>query len=83
MCGGMFEQDRSCTQWVPETGSWEATDITLDIGRHRHVAWTPANSSGTYLMGGDGDRGHNWKTTTLINPDGTQEPGFPLKYGLV
>ena len=80
MCGGMFEQDRSCTKWIPETGSWEAANITLDIGRHNHVAWTPANGSGTYLMGGGDSFEESMDSTTLIKPDGTQEPGFLLKY---
>ena len=74
MCGGLFTQD-SCLQWSPDTGSWEAA-VTLDVERYWHSSWTPVNGRGTYLMGGNSNR----RTTTLITTDGTQEPGFPLKY---
>ena len=91
LCGG-WDTGHSCLQWSPDTGSWEAA-VTLDVGRKWHVSWTPANSSGTILMGGFDD----WKgtalikpdgsssgmTTTLVKPDGTQEPSFPLKYDTV
>ena len=40
------------------------------------MSWTPSSGSGTYLIGGRDSK----RTTTLIKPDGTQEPGFPLKY---
>ena len=78
MCGGLFTQD-SCLQWSPDTGSWEAA-VTLDIPRHYLVSWTPVNSSGIYLMGGGDSFEESMSTTTLIKPDGTQEPGFLLKY---
>ena len=74
LCGGDYTKD-SCLQWSPDTGSWEEL-LTLDVGRARHVSWTPGSDIGTYLMGGN----LNEKTTTLIKPDGTQEPGFPLQY---
>ena len=74
LCGGSYTPD-SCLQWSPDTGSWEAA-ITLDVWRRDHISWTPANGRGTYLMGGYDSK----STTTLITPDGEQEPGFPLKY---
>ena len=74
LCGGEVTDD-SCLQWSQDTGTWEEL-LTLDVGRARHVSWTPGSDIGTYLMGGN----LNEKTTTLIKPDGTQEPGFPLQY---
>ena len=86
MCGGYGTED-SCLMWSPDTGSWEEM-LTLDVGRYLHSSWTPGTSSssssssspdtgtGTYLMGGFTSN----KTTTLVRPDGTQEPGFQLKY---
>ena len=68
----------NCIQWSPDTGTWEEL-LTLDVGRWTHVSWTPNTGIGTYLMGG-GYYDEGRKTTTLIRPDGTQEPGFPLKY---
>ena len=67
----------TCLQWRPDTGKWEEA-LTLSVGRYWHVSWTPSSGIGTYLMGGDDSA--SWRTTTLIKPDGTQEPGFPLKY---
>ena len=74
LCGGGPTSD-SCLQWGPDTGSWEAA-VTLDVGRWYHVSWTPVGGLGTFLMGGE----YSSRTTTQIAPDGTQEPGFPLKY---
>ena len=76
LCGGgrAGTQD-SCVQWSPDTGSWNEL---LDIERTNHVSWTPRTNIGTYLIGG-----RMWdmrRTTTLIKPDGTQEPGFTLQY---
>ena len=65
----------SCVKWNPDTGTWEDA-LTLDVDRVDHISWTPANGIGTYLMGGWG----NEKTTTLVTPNGSQEPGFSLKY---
>ena len=73
MCGGSYTRD-SCLQWSPDTGSWEAA-VTLDVERYGHISWTSV-TRGTFLMGGSVSA----RTTTLIKPDGTQEPGFPLKY---
>ena len=73
LCGGEFTND-SCLQWSPDTGSWEEA-VTLDV-RFNHISWTPVNGRGTFLMGGPSGK----RTTTLIKPDGTQEPGFALKY---
>ena len=74
MCGGYYTS-YSCLQWSSVNGTWEEY-LTLDVGRRLHVSWTPDPDIGTYLMGGweSGD------TTTLIKPDGSQEPGFSLKY---
>ena len=83
ICGGYYTYD-ICLKWRTDTGTWEEY-ITLDIRRYDHVSWTPSPEIGTYLMGGhvhnniDNDNGAG-NTTTLIKPDGTQEPGFPLKY---
>ena len=73
LCGGSDTPAwDSCLQWSPDTGSWEAA-VTLGMGREGHSSWT--STRGTYLMGGG-----YVPSTTLIKPDGTQEPGFPLKY---
>ena len=69
--GPKSTEKQSCLQWSPDTGTWEE-HLTLDVGRNGHFSWTPDSDHGTYLMGG--------KTTTHIKPDGSQEPGFPLKY---
>ena len=66
-------------QWNSDTGSWQL--VILDVGRENHVSWTPGTGIGTYLMGaGTAEKSETWKTTTLVKPDGTKEPGFPLKY---
>ena len=76
LCGGYGT--RNCLQWSPDTGSWEEELLYLDTGRYQHVSWTPGNGVGTYLMGGYETEME--KTSTLIKPDGTQEPGFSLQY---
>ena len=76
LCGGEYDGD-TCLQWSPDTGTWQQL-ITLDVGRDVHVSWTPSTDIGTYLMGGS--ESEMMRTTTLIKPDGTQEPGFPLMY---
>ena len=78
LCAGLWTED-TCLQWTPATGAWEMA-LNLDVGRHFHVSWTPENSSGTYLMGGGPSFEESMITTTLITPDGSQEPGFMLKY---
>ena len=75
LCGGYDTKD-TCLQWSPDTGTWEDLELTFDVGRYYHVSWTPGTEGGTYLMGG----GRSGTTTTLIKPDGSQEPGFDLKY---
>ena len=75
LCGGTATRD-TCLQWSPDTGTWEDLQLTLDVERRDHVSWTLGTEVGTYLMGG----GYRGKTTTLIKPDGSQEPGFDLKY---
>jgi len=77
LCGGLQgDTALSCLQWSPDTGTWEDVQLTLDDGRSEHVSWSPGTDIGTYLMGG----GRSGRTTTLIKHDGTQEPGFDLKY---
>ena len=76
LCAGYLSSD-TCLQWSPDTGSWEEL-LTLDVEREYHVSWTPDTSIGTYLMGGSPSGSE--RTTTLIKPDRTQEPGFPLQY---
>ena len=78
LCGGYASgsgTEDSCLQWSPDTGTWDEL-LTLDVGRSRHVSWTPANGIGTYLMGGSGGT----RTTTLTASDGSQVPGFPLEH---
>ena len=83
MCGGS-DTSASCVQWSSVNGTWEEY-LTLDVGRSYHVSWTPDPSIGTYLMGGVNKEAMNpgvniMNSTTLIKPDGSQEPGFSLKY---
>ena len=77
LCGGYDIDTRdSCLMWSPDSGTWEEA-LTLDVRRYDHVSWTPSSgNNGTYLMGG----AYSERTTTLINNDGSQEPGFPLEY---
>ena len=77
LCGGGQYTTDSCLQWTPSSGSWVEL-LTLDIERMQHVTWTPGSGIGTYLIGGYCNR----STTTLINPDGTQERGFTLEYDI-
>ena len=67
----------SCLKWSPDNGTWEEL-LHLETQRFHHVSWTPDTETGTYLMGGHGS--DSKRTTILLKPDGTQEPGFPLKY---
>jgi len=76
LCGGYYTRD-TCLQWSPDTGAWDL-QLTLDVKRDDHVSWTPGTEVGTYLMGGSYSGSE--RTTTLIKPDGSQEPGFDLKY---
>ena len=76
MCGGS-DTSASCVQWSSVNGTWEEY-LTLNITRKYHISWTPDPDIGTYLIGGYG-RGRG-KTTTLVKPDRSQEPGFSLKY---
>ena len=76
MCGGYYASD-TCLQWSSDNGTWEEY-LTLNITRSYHVSWTPDPEIGTYLIGGKDTESKN--TTTLIKPDGSQEPGFSLKY---
>ena len=85
LCGGRFSdfEDR-CLQWNAVTGTWEDL-LTLDVKRYHHVSWTPDTDIGTYLIGGlpSPSTFQNRRTTTLIKPDGTQQPGFQLEYDAV
>ena len=49
------------------------------LGDKAIVSWTPGTGVGTYLMGGEGE---DSERTTLVRPQGTQEPGFALKYDI-
>ena len=72
--------ENTCLHWRPDTGTWEDY-IIFDLSDRwlvGHMTWTPESGIGTYLMGG-GYPGPNPTRTTLIKPDGTQEPGFPLR----
>ena len=75
LCGGPTTIT-SCLLWSPDSGTWEDWGEELDVGRMYHVSWTASvDTSGTYLLGGTDSA----TTTTLVKPDGTQEPGFTLK----
>ena len=75
--GNIFSNtSTSCVQWSSVDGTWKY--FTLNVSRSYHVSWTPDPSIGTYLMGGLKTEARN--STTLIKPDGSQEPGFSLKY---
>ena len=74
LCGGHVTAN-TCLKWSPDTGSWEEL-LTLDVGRYLYSSWTPGTGIGTYLMGGFTSN----RTSTLVNSDSTQEPGFQLKY---
>ena len=76
LCGGSggSQTRETCMQW--SSGSWNRMEEKLEVFRSEHVSWTPDPSIGTYLMGGR----DSTQTTTLIKPDGSQEPGFALKY---
>ena len=74
VCGGF--DTYTCIQWSPDSGIWEDYLPYVSGWRNDHVSWTPGTGVGTYLMGGYWSK----RTTELIRPDGTQEPGFPLKY---
>ena len=73
--GGSSVAKESCLKWRPDAGTWEKA-VNLEVRREDHVSWTPCSGVGTYLMGGY----FTDLVSTLIKPDGTQEPGFPLKY---
>ena len=68
-----------CVHWNSSTGSWEEL-LRFDQWRSGHVSWSPGPDVGTFLMGGQDKFGSPLMTTTLIKPDHSQEPGFPLKY---
>lgn len=81
LCGGTIDNfgNSNCLQWSSDTGTWEHL-LTLDDVRHSHVSWIPRPGIGIYLIGGHSEMPLTPRTTTLIRPDGTQEPGFPLKH---
>ena len=77
MCGGDYWKDGEthCVRWSPDTGTWGwETLLTLNVWRWGHVSW-PLDF-GIYLMGG---RFYGY-TTTMVSWNGTQSPGFFLKY---
>ena len=66
-------------RWNPDTGAWdEVTNVTNSLTHERaeHVSWTPADGSGTYLMGGRVD---GW-TSEIIDTDGNVGSSFSLSY---
>lgn len=78
LCGGI-DTDSSCLLWSPDSGTWEDWGEELYYDRRVSVSWTPSvDTSGIYLIGGTNR--YSQRTTTLVKPDGTQEPGFALKY---
>ena len=78
LCGGAYPgTSDTCLEFNSVTGNW-GEKIRLTVGRSDHISWTPDSNIGTYLIGGDSDQSKN--TSTLIPPEGGQEPGFPLKY---
>ena len=84
LCGGdgVYGAKNTCLKWNPYNGTWDNW-LTLDIQRVGHSSWTPSTDIGTYLIGGVDVLEDVWEarnSTTLIKPDGTQEPGFKLKY---
>ena len=84
LCGGsgVYDSRNTCLQWNPYNGTWDNW-LTLHIQRDGHSSWTPSTDIGTYLIGGIDILDYVKEarnSTTLIKPDGTQEPGFKLKY---
>ena len=80
--GGVYGAEHTCLKWNPYNGTWDHW-LTLDVQRIGHSSWTPSTDIGTYLIGGVDVLEDVWEarnSTTLIKPDGTQEPGFKLKY---
>ena len=84
MCGGSYTP-RSCRRWNPDTGAWdEVTNVTNSLTHERdeHVSWTPADGSGTYLMGGrlSVSTRNNERTSEIIDTDGNVGSSFSLSY---
>ena len=80
-CGGYDngqDQGTSCLKWSPDSGTWIQSH-TLFGERFNHVSWTPDPSLGTYLIGKFSSY-NNMRTSELVKPDGSVEPGFSLKY---
>ena len=69
------DQWTSCLKWSPGSGTWTQSHA-LTEERFNHVSWTPDPSLGTFLIGGD----YYPRTTELVKPDSSVEPGFSLKY---
>ena len=76
LCGGSGT-GQSCLEWSSAQGLWSESR-TLGVTRAYHVSWTPDADIGTFLMGGY--TGDSQASSTLLRPDGSQEPGFPLRY---
>ena len=74
MCGGS-PTFRSCRRWNPDTGAWDLVTESLTEDRRCHISWTPADGSGTYLMGGWSD-----KTSEVIDKDNGVTSSFPLQH---
>ena len=83
VCGGMHKRPSpgprsTCIKFDLTSGAWTSA-YTLDVGRYKHVSWTPQSGSGTYLMG---DYAAQLRTSSLLKPDGTVESGFDLRWSL-
>ena len=74
----IFQCDKTCDTWNPETGSWAEKDVSL-IGCRADNSWTPEQyypagvprGEGTYLIGGygwwygntNGNTSEGWENT--------------------
>ena len=77
MCGGGYTEI-SCWRWNPDTGAWDELANSLAQARYGHVSWTPADGSGTYLIGGNFY--DSQRTSEIVDTDGNIRSSFSLKY---
>ena len=64
-----------CHRWNTVTGVWDWVIGPLIEKRLEHVSWTPADGSGTYLMGG----AFSADTSEVISQDNSVNASLPLK----
>ena len=83
LCGGRagkhYFGSIYCRRWNNFTGTWDKVSRSLIESRLFHVSWTPADGSGTYLIGGDSV----WKNTTyeVFEKDTNKvNATFPMQY---